>query len=87
MLLNKIILALKKGKILTYEDLAIQRDVDRGIVDDAIQHLSRMGYLTQYCPERSSCANCDSCRASRAKVNLWLLTAQGNRYLKEISKY
>ena len=87
MLFNEILLTLKKGKILTYEDLAVRLDVDRGVVDDAIQHLSRMGYLTRYCPDRSSCDNCGSCRAFRPRASLWVLTAQGNRYLQEISKY
>ena len=87
MLLNKILLALRKGGTLSYDDLAARADVDRGVVGDAVQRLGRMGYLARYCPDQSSCADCGSCRVSRPGANLWMLTAKGNSYLKEISKY
>ena len=70
MLLDKILLSLKKGNIVTYDDLAVRMDVDTGVVSEAIGQLYRMGYLERYGTAGSTYGNCSGCKASCKKRQL-----------------
>lgn len=84
MLLDKILMMLNSGRILSYEDLAQNLRVDQTLIEAAINQLNQMGYLQKI---HTGCNMCKGCRESNIKRNemhVWSLSKEGKGYLRGI---
>ncbi|QZY56121.1 FeoC-like transcriptional regulator [Crassaminicella profunda] len=82
MLLDKILVALKTRRILSYKDLAQNLKVDQTLIKAAINQLDHMGYLQKV---NTGCNMCKECSKSNIKINemhVWVLSKEGKDYLK-----
>lgn len=81
MLLNKILLSMNEGNLVSYDDLAEKLNVDLSVINAGVYHLYTMGYLQKY---SNDCTKCSNCKDVDSKINIWMLTEKGKRYIEKI---
>ncbi|TCO73117.1 hypothetical protein [Marinisporobacter balticus] len=84
MLLDKILVALKTGRILSYEDLARKLDVDKMLIKTAVGQLYNMGYLQRYNTGCNICKGCSKKDMKKNELHVWMVSKEGKAYLKSI---
>lgn len=84
MLLDKILITLREGRILSYEDLEENLDVDEILIKTAVNQLDNMGYLQKYYAGCNTCNGCSKKSMKKNQLHVWMLSKEGKDYLKRI---
>lgn len=82
-MLDIILLAFKKGRIITYDDLANVMNADINFIEAVINQLLVMGYIKKSVSCDGGCRrSCSGCEDSYSQVSIWELTNKGNKYIE-----
>ena len=85
-MLEKLLRVLALGGAVSYGDLACTLDIDRMLVQQMVEHLARLGYLSSAagsCGEEcGACVLGDQC-SSGGPDHTWTLTEKGSRAARE----